>query len=68
MLIELKTEVAFERRDGSLVKKPAGTMVNYSALKIGDDFQHLVTTNDPKTGGRLAHTVRLPSNVRPAYL
>lgn len=69
MLIELKIEVAFERADGTLVKKPAGTRVNYSALKIEpDEFQHLITTNDPKTGGRLCHTVRMPSCRRPAYL
>lgn len=68
MLIELKTDMSFERKDGTLVKKPAGTRVNYSSMKVGESFQHLITTNDPKTGGRLTDVQLLPSNVRPVYL
>lgn len=69
MLIQLKNPLVFERADGSLVKKETHSSVNYSCFKIEpDEWQHIVTTNDPRTGGRLTDVQRLPTNVRPAYL
>jgi hypothetical protein len=69
MLIQLKTEVTFQGIDGRPVKVPAGSYANYSSYKIEpDEFMHIVTAHDKRTGGRLRHAVRMPSCSRPVYL